>query len=1044
MPGIVTEEAQGGPPIGIRQYEERTGRSLSRDDGRLEERTETKQLPSPQPSPRADPFPDLEITASTPIIPLDVADDARPDGPLVDVKEGAASQQGIRNTKESTSSSTESSNHSSDEASSTSPEEEPHAQASPRKASDACDKAKTSSTIKRDTSGTVRKLSASQMQALTTSPESLPIAVVPPQSPVGSQRKPNGMDYPLSAGVVESANRPSMNEQVQNGIGLGIQNPANGVAKATSTAKTFSDPLRSRNFSENPLATRTAPETKRPSAGPRTLSQPPISRRPTVGSANVTSPTNSRRFSFNPAARPPPLNLGASSNIMPAPRRTTPVPRRTDKTPSEELESADPLQTAAIQPTIPLPPMSLHTHLQLELAGVRPSPLYIYRHQTSDIPYESSAVKFERLLNALLLPPLLESTLMFGTLACLDAFLYTFTLLPLRFFIAAWVLVKWWGYVVWKEAKWLTGFVWQGTWRLWQRGRRGRTATRPSNRTESSQTTAGEVERSQSRAREAGYASDATSASLDAGRLNGNSGFHPPKHAMPRHKPGGFRHRRTKSMPSDLTQYHKADLLQGAVIVCSSLALMTIDASRMYHFVRAQSAMKLYVIFNLLEVGDRLLAAIGQDILECLFSTETLSRNSFGRSKVLLPLGMFILSLIYNVAHAVVLFYQVITLNVAVNSYSNALLSLLMSNQFVEIKGSVFKKIEKENLFQLTCSDVVERFQLWIILIIIGMRNIVEVGGLSIPGAGSEVDPSMSGPGPIHTASNLPASFTLLPSWIFSGEVLSPFLIVIGSEMLVDWIKHAYVNKFNNVKPTVYRRMLDIFCKDYYTNAFGAPALTRRIGLPLLPLSCLFIRASVQIYHMFLATHLPPPMPTATTELSLESSVPSSAAMLAALDRLDNLLRNALGRAVYGNPFTPPEGRSYWSFTSDDAVALITMLTVFFLAWLVLLLVKLLLGMLLLKYARERYASIREQEQAIANGEQKRESFFQPGKRVGGWGQVEVGDERRKLIYADDPEGLSRMRDREKKGEQAGKKMEIGDDGLEKVTRYEMIAKRIW
>lgn len=166
--------------------------------------------------------------------------------------------------------------------------------------------------------------------------------------------------------------------------------------------------------------------------------------------------------------------------------------------------------------------------------------------------------------------------------------------------------------------------------------------------------------------------------------------------------------------------------------------------------------------------------------------------------------------------------------------------------------------------------------------------------------------------------------------------------------------------------------------------------------------------------------------------------------MLAALDRLDNLLRNALGRAVYGNPITQSEDRSYWSFSSDDAVALVTMLIFFFLAWLVLLLVKLLLGMVLLKYARERYASVQNQEQDIINGEKKRESFFQPGKRVGGWGQVEVGDERRQLLYADDPEGLKRMRDREKKGEQAGKKMELGNDGLEKVTRYEMIAKRIW
>lgn len=51
-----------------------------------------------------------------------------------------------------------------------------------------------------------------------------------------------------------------------------------------------------------------------------------------------------------------------------------------------------------------------------------------------------------------------------------------------------------------------------------------------------------------------------------------------------------------------------------------------------------------------------------------------------------------------------VLFFQMVTLNVAVNSYSNALLTLLISNQFVEIKGSVFKKFEKENLFQLSCS----------------------------------------------------------------------------------------------------------------------------------------------------------------------------------------------------------------------------------------------------------------------------------------------------------------------------------------------------
>ena len=161
---------------------------------------------------------------------------------------------------------------------------------------------------------------------------------------------------------------------------------------------------------------------------------------------------------------------------------------------------------------------------------------------------------------------------------------------------------------------------------------------------------------------------------------------------------------------------------------------------------------------------------------------------------------MFVLALIYNVTHATALFYQVIALNVAVNSYSNALLTLLISNQFVEVKSTVFKKIEKDNLFQLTCADIVERFQLWLMLIIIALRNIVEVGY----GDGAADD------------TILPSSYIVLPSW--SGEVLTPFLLVLGSEMLVDWIKHSYISKFNNVKPAVYQRYLDVLAKDYYTN----------------------------------------------------------------------------------------------------------------------------------------------------------------------------------------------------------------------------------
>ncbi|GKT52362.1 endoplasmic reticulum membrane protein 65 [Colletotrichum spaethianum] len=848
----------------------------------------------------------------------------------------------------------------------------------------------------------VRRLSVAGMQQLT-APEALPVAIVPDQASSNQEQRAR-----LPVADQLQAIRQSI-----------LSQPAslrpNGPVTDGGNRSRYQD------------------EPRRPLTG-RTLSTPPTTRR--QSQSQTTSP---RRNSFYTVARPPPLNLDGSSHF----------------------------NAINLQPPTQNKPPQIH----LELAAQRPSPLYIHHSHTNDIPYESYVVKWERLKNVLLLPSFLERTLYFGALACLDAWLYNFTILPMRFCIALGVLFRWWGYMAVKEAQWMIGFVWYGLGRLWARARRPRARARTTSSIQQDDTDhLASRDRSRSRPAERRPSvptldlrspDSAPTIHLESDskangnrvveqevKLNGNghithkvngSAGHHPSHAS------GYRthrHRRTKSMPSNLSSFHKADLLQGAVILFSSLFLMKLDASRMYHFIRAQDGIKLYVIYNVLEVGDRLLSALGQDIFECLFSSETLSRNSSGRSKVLLPLGMFVLALIYNVIHSVALYYQVITLNVAVNSYSNALLTLMISNQFVEIKSTVFKRFEKDNLFQLTCADIVERFQLWIMLFIIGMRNIVEVGGLSVPGAGSEnSDLGGSGAMPLHSPSILPFSFTILPSWVWSGEVLSPFLIVIGSEMLVDTIKHAYVNKFNNIKPTFYSRILDILCKDYYTNAFVSPSLTRRLGLAVIPLSCLFIRASVQTYHMFLSTRIPTPIPESTqTSLSVESATPSSPVMVAALDRLDTLLRDALGRAVYGYPYGEPsvQSRAWWTWTSDDVIAAVTMIVVFFIAFLVLLITKLLLGMVLLRYSRNRYAKMKRKEHMVATGQEEREVYDATGKRVGGYGHIEVTEDRRRWIHADEKEGLKGGKGRATKPE----KPQEGD--YHGVQRYEMIAKRIW
>jgi hypothetical protein len=702
----------------------------------------------------------------------------------------------------------------------------------------------------------------------------------------------------------------------------------------------------------------------------------------------------------------------------------------------------EPALPSPMPPSIPLPPLSVPTYLQLELSSGRPSPLYIHRSVTNDFPYESSRVKLERLSSFLRLPPALERVLWFGTLACLDAWLYSFTILPLRFCKALYILLESWLVNLGMEFRFVSDFVIKGIGRVWRRQKKS-----------------AHVSEAERRPR-------GTSAEREPRTRSGESRR---RHRADTHK---HHHRRQKSIPSALLPDDKADILKGLLMIATCCVLMYFDASRMYHWIRGQAAIKLYVIYNVLEVSDRLLAAIGQDVLECLFSREALERRPDGRSKVFRPFGLFLLALAYTVLHATALFYQVMTLNVAVNSYSNALITLLLSNQFVEIKSTVFKKFEKENLFQLTCADVVERFQLWLMLTIIASRNIVETGafnfvgtlGSSLSSRSTSTNSTPLSTPPRSSSSILPQSFTFFPSSLISSfsqvnsflptlaQVLGPFLVVLGSEMLVDWLKHAYISKFNNTRPAIYGRFLDVLAKDYYTNAFGDQNLTKRLGLPVIPLSCLFFRVSVQTYQMFLAAllphqpsstavestslasihshYVPSPIPSAPP-LTLRTILPASAAHAGAFFR--RVLANAM----------PSPAQSVYIFT------IVLILTAFIL----LLILKLLLGMLLLAYSRSRYKKMkaREAEQSVHKTEngsatgtasKGREFAIEGSRRVGGWGSVEVNDDKRRWIYADDPEGLRRLKAREERDKEKAAKE--GEASMDHVQRYEMVAKRIW
>lgn len=253
--------------------------------------------------------------------------------------------------------------------------------------------------------------------------------------------------------------------------------------------------------------------------------------------------------------------------------------------PAKHTTSEDPMPSP-MPLSIPAPPFSLPTYLQLELSSNRPSPLYIHRSATSDFPYESSRVKIERLQNVFLLPFQLEQVLWFGALACLDAWLFSFTILPLRFIKALSILIHSWGVNLWKEFRHVTGFIYYGTGRWWRR--RWQPSDSAKNRKRSMKS----------------EASSKTSRVMNSCANENSSASH--SHPEPDRTSSNSqkkKHYRSKSTPSALLPDHKADILKGFLILISCTILMYFDASRMYHGIRGQAAIKLYVIYNVLEVS---------------------------------------------------------------------------------------------------------------------------------------------------------------------------------------------------------------------------------------------------------------------------------------------------------------------------------------------------------------------------------------------------------------------------------------------------------
>ncbi|XP_025742886.1 transmembrane anterior posterior transformation protein 1 homolog isoform X2 [Callorhinus ursinus] len=254
------------------------------------------------------------------------------------------------------------------------------------------------------------------------------------------------------------------------------------------------------------------------------------------------------------------------------------------------------------------------------------------------------------------------------------------------------------------------------------------------------------------------------------------------------------------------------DILKGVILVICYFMMHYVDYSMMYHLIRGQSVIKLYIIYNMLEVADRLFSSFGQDILDALYWTATEPKERKRAHIGVIP--HFFMAVLYVFLHAILIMVQATTLNVAFNSHNKSLLTIMMSNNFVEIKGSVFKKFEKNNLFQMSNSDIKERFTNYVLLLIVCLRNMEQFSW-----------------NPDHL-------------WVLFPDVC----MVIASETAVDIVKHAFITKFNDITADVYSEYRASLAFDLVSsrqkNAYTdySDSVARRMGFIPLPLAVLLIR----------------------------------------------------------------------------------------------------------------------------------------------------------------------------------------------------------
>lgn len=267
-----------------------------------------------------------------------------------------------------------------------------------------------------------------------------------------------------------------------------------------------------------------------------------------------------------------------------------------------------------------------------------------------------------------------------------------------------------------------------------------------------------------------------------------------------------------------LSSAELSDLGCLVVLVTGVALLQQTDISLIYHMIRGQGTIKLYVVYNVLEIFDRLFQSFGGDVMQALFNSAA-GLATCSPDNMQFWLWRFIsdevLAVASSIVHSFVLLAQAITLSTCIVAHNNALFAMLVSNNFAEIKSNVFKRYSKANVHSLVYLDSVERFHILAFILFVLAQNILEAEG----------------------------------PWFES--FLSNALVVYFCEVMIDVIKHSFIAKFNDIKPIAFSEFLEDLCKQ----TLNIQTENEKKNLTFVPLApaCVVIRVLSPVY----SAHLP-------------------------------------------------------------------------------------------------------------------------------------------------------------------------------------------